>query len=175
MEWCQQCGVLNRPEPAIGVDDEGDPACGLHAMKRNDPEVQTSKAKLDAIRRPAPTAKGQIAPPVKEKSMPRAPKTFAPRTCICGCNQAFVPTGSTQRYMPGHKPKPTAVAVKTPKKAALKVTIPEGRLIGLAVPGKEPNLVDLGKLKRDLQAKLAAIELIEQTVNSYGNSHQTVA
>lgn len=54
---------------------------------------------------------------------------------------------------------------KAAKSVAKKAKPPQstGRITNITVPGLEPKLVDLGKLKRDLLAKLAAIELIEKT------------
>lgn len=36
MAWCMQCGASNRPTPAIGVDDEGEPACTGHMVTKKD-------------------------------------------------------------------------------------------------------------------------------------------
>jgi hypothetical protein len=130
----------------------------MHAVKRNDPEVQTNKTKLDAIRRPAPVMQRQVADPVKEMNMARSAAVFPQRVCICGCGQSFTPSGPSQKFFPGHKPKyKPAKAVKTaaPKKAVAKSPEPAK---AMALPG----LVDLGKLKADLLAKLAAIELVEK-------------
>jgi len=35
MKWCMQCGALNRPEKAIGVDEDGEPACVLHRIRES--------------------------------------------------------------------------------------------------------------------------------------------
>jgi hypothetical protein len=136
----------------------------MHAVKRNDPEVQRTKTKLDAIRRPASVTQRPVAQPAKEKVMERAPKVFQPRQCLC-CGETFLPTGSTQRFAPGHKPKKTAA---TPVKAAPANKASASRTaaeFGIKAPKAEPlcGLVDLAKLKCDLLAKLAAVELIEKT------------
>lgn len=33
MTWCIQCGETGRPERAVGVDVDGEPACGLHRVR----------------------------------------------------------------------------------------------------------------------------------------------
>jgi outer membrane biosynthesis protein TonB len=162
--WCLQCGEESRPQPSVGVDEDGEPACMMHAVKRNDPEIQTTKTKLDAIRRPAPTAQCQIAQPVKETSMERSAAVFAKKVCACGCGQEFMPTGAASKFFPGHKPKykPANVAKGSPKKSAIKT----GADQGLKATKAEPlgGLVDLGKLKCDLLAKLAALELVAKAL-----------
>ena len=154
-QWCMQCGELNRLEPAIGLDEDGEPACSMHAVKRNDVEVSTSKAKLDAIRRPAPGAQRPIAQPVKEKPMDPV------RICKCGCGTE-VPASNRFSYISGHRArKPHGHAkLGRPKKAAIATAE-----LGMKAPiADSSSMVDLGKLKCDLLAKLAAIELIEKTL-----------
>jgi hypothetical protein len=129
----------------------------MHAVKRNDVEVSTNKAKLDAIRRPASGTQRPIAQPVKEKPMDPV------RLCKCGCGTE-VPASNRFSYINGHRArKPHGQAKRgRPKKAAV-ATAAE---LGMKAPKAEPlcGLVDLGKLKCDLLAKLAAIELIEKTL-----------
>lgn len=36
-EWCFQCGVAQKPERAIGWDEDGEPACALHSVKAKKP------------------------------------------------------------------------------------------------------------------------------------------
>ena len=153
MEWCQQCGVVNRPQPAIGVDEDGDPACSTHAVRRNDPEIQTNKTKLDAIRRPASVTQRPAAQPAKESVMERL--------CKCGCGTE-VPASNRFSFIKGHIKRGKRAKAAKPSKVVIK-TAAEARH---QAPKAEPlcGLVDLGKLKCDLLAKLAAIELIEKTL-----------
>jgi len=37
MTWCMQCGVSNKPVPAIGLDVEGEPACAMHRDRQVQP------------------------------------------------------------------------------------------------------------------------------------------
>jgi hypothetical protein len=182
---------MNRPELAIGVDEDGDPACALHAVKRNDVEVQINKTKLDAIRRPAPVMQRQVADPVKEMNMSleNAPKCLAPdcevrtNSAVGYCakhyflsktkNQGEAPTctvcGETLR-----RDNATGLCKKHrgpshPKKAAApkkKAVVKAAAALGIKAPKAEPlcGLVDLGKLKCDLLAKLAAVELVEKAL-----------
>ena len=53
MSWCLQCGSKGSPERAIGVDDEGEPACAMH---RSRPEFnqdfvdkQMKQFKIDSV------------------------------------------------------------------------------------------------------------------------------
>lgn len=33
-QFCFQCGVAGKPEPASGVDDDGEPACAMHRLRK---------------------------------------------------------------------------------------------------------------------------------------------
>jgi hypothetical protein len=139
------------------VDDDGEPACSVHAVKRNDPEVQTNKAKLDAIRRPAPVTQRPIAQPVKENIMNEQ------RCCKCGCGTE-VPASNRFSYINGHRAhKPHGSAKRGRPKKIVAEAAPKS-IVPFVKADLTCGLVDLGKLKCDLLAKLAAIELIEKTL-----------
>lgn len=53
MAWCLQCGSEGRPELAVGVDEDGEPACVFHRVKPNKVEseapspLQTTQKEAD--------------------------------------------------------------------------------------------------------------------------------
>jgi hypothetical protein len=159
--WCMQCATagVRAANVAVGVDDDGEPACSMHAVKRNDVEVQTNKAKLDAIRRPAPVTQRQIAQPVKENIMNEQ------RFCKCGCGTE-VPASNRFSYINGHRArKPHGHAkLGRPKKAVVEAAA----VPGIKAPKAQslPTLVDLAALRAKLHAQLAAIDLIEGAIGA---------
>ena len=96
--------------------------------------------------------------------MERAIPTYVPKECACGCETMFTPAGARSSFAPGHKP--SGGQHKASSKATTKAVRKTAAELGIKAPKAEPlcGLVDLGKLKCDVLAKLAAIELIEKTL-----------
>jgi len=94
-----------------------------------------------------------------------------PPTCtVCGENlRRDNATGLCKKHRSNSHPNKAAQPKPTPKKYANvtigRISVPAAAM-GIKAPKAEPlyGLVDLGKLKCDLLAKLAAIELIEKTL-----------
>lgn len=138
-QWCMQCGALGKPEPASGVDEDGEPACGVHRVKP--PEL------------PAPQTT-VTQPETREETM----KQQDLKKCLGyerGCGEMIGPKKELcdrcyrrRWYVETH---PKAKSKKTnggadPKALALQL----------------PPHVDLAALKAELQRKLEAIQIVEQ-------------
>ena len=159
MTWCLQCGATSRPEVAIGVDEDGEPACGLHADKSKGTPM------LRSLPRPVPLAPQPVASraiaPVKEKPvMQRAKPTFAAKTCACGCGEQFNPAGPRSIYKDGHKPG--AAPMSPPIKIKLKRKPVQASAIRGGASDPKQSASPLAQLKAELLEKLAAIEVVEK-------------
>jgi hypothetical protein len=156
MEWCFQCGVEGRPSKAVGVDEDGEPACSGHQVKEIGADLNAAAASRTAVSAPIGFGKkseaAQIKPaapsPVQikqEKEM----KTFKPRTCVCGCNEAFEPTGTTQRFKEGHKPAKAKLrtGAKKPRNVPLHLRVDEGAAGGCSQSAERVIILQLGESK----------------------------
>jgi hypothetical protein len=70
VSWCFQCGVAGKPEQAVGWDEDGEPACGLHRLKAQRP------FNLEDVSRGS--THGQVPERVAEKSSPIIPAAPSP-------------------------------------------------------------------------------------------------
>jgi hypothetical protein len=104
VSWCFQCGVASKPERAVGWDEDGEPACGLHRVKADRP------LKFKDVSRGS--THGLAPERVAEKSSPTLPAAPSPvqikqestmeRTCKCGCG-GTVPATNRFSYINGHR------------------------------------------------------------------------
>jgi hypothetical protein len=144
-EWCLQCGTDGKPERAIGVDEDGEPACGLHRVKEIGAGLNAAGDKgpvpfprtpvpapvvfKQAAERPAPDPRYGVTKAVSSAAdqqptaAPSPVQTSAKekvmggkeKQCPCGCGTMFTATGNRQVYAPGHKPAEKKSKSKTPK------------------------------------------------------------
>ena len=150
MAWCLQCGIAGRTERAIGIDEDGEHACGLHAVNRAGVET----VKVSAVQ-PEKSKPMQSAPAVSTSSQSKTcpgvlgkpcGKEIGARAEVCGACYA-------RRLYHQNKPK----TAKKPKKLT-------------TVPAKvfASGTTDLAALKAKLLAGLADIEVVEKLAGLIG-------
>jgi len=98
MKWCMQCGALNRPEKAIGVDEDGEPACSMHCVKSNAVTVE-------------PAAPSPLQATEREKADMAIERTYS-RTCSCGCGGELK---GRWPYLKGHNKSEGGALPKKPR------------------------------------------------------------
>lgn len=108
---------------------------------------------------------------------PKVVRTYAPRVCICGCGESFVPTGVAHKYKEGHKPKAVKKALGGGRRKKIKAAKPgkASALATVAAPvGDAPEMVTvrvpataLDRLILMLPAKLKA-SAIEKLLGELG-------
>lgn len=159
MAWCLQCGSAGKPEPAAGVDEDGEPACVFHRAKP--PAIELPPCIAEPIKaRPNRSSKAEAPQPETSEAMKRntelkkcpgyekdCQNQIGLRKELCGACYA------RRHYHQTHA---------APKKA-FKVKAPKGREAAQSHADiRGGGAIDLGALKADLQSKLAAIELVEK-------------
>lgn len=136
MSWCLQCGSSGTPERAVGWDEDGEPACGMHRLKAERPlilapAIESPPMIAEPIQKPA-AAPSPVQTSAKETVMVSA------KQCVCGCKTDFLPTGNRQLYAPGHKPikpKTNAKSAKSGKSLNPISARPDLRqIVGIQVP-----------------------------------------
>jgi hypothetical protein len=86
--WCQKCGEQGKPEPAVGLDEDGDLACAIHSAKIEIP------VKLKCFDSAAPS---RLEATEKEKT----DMANEAKVCACGCGSEL-PTGYKWSRLRGH-------------------------------------------------------------------------
>lgn len=115
MSWCFQCGELGTPEKATGVDDDGEPACALHAKR--EPRKFDSKFVEQRLK--------QFHGNESEAEMAKGDP------CACGCGELV--KGNRHTYVRGHKPKHDAteepeVSEPTTTEPVVHLTLPVSKV-----------------------------------------------
>jgi hypothetical protein len=143
-EWCFQCGVAQKPERAIGWDEDGEPACALHQVKEIGAGLNAAAASRTAVSAPIgstkapgltaagvsevtratardtgnrqiPAAPSPAQTSVKEKSMANNKGAREPRPCpVEGCGREIAACYMNQHLRAAHGTEAAGVAV--PKK-----------------------------------------------------------
>jgi hypothetical protein len=105
VSWCFQCGVASRPSKAVGVDEDGEPACSGHQVKEIGAGLNAAAASRTAVSAPIGFGKKAEAAQIK----PAAPspvqikqESTMERTCKCGCG-GTVPATNRFSYINGHR------------------------------------------------------------------------
>jgi hypothetical protein len=88
--WCLQCGIDGTPEPAIGVDVDGEPACGFHRVRTDSIFLEGKTKVVSAAPSPLPTTK------------PKEADMAVGQPCACGCGEPCKSNASA--YVKGHNP-----------------------------------------------------------------------
>jgi hypothetical protein len=143
-EWCFQCGVAQRPQRAVGWDEDGEPACSGHAKRATNPlkldrpaEAQVAETLVSVHSYPGQFVNEEEK---EEAAAPSPVQTSAKeivmggneKQCQCGCGTVFTATGNRQLYAPGHKPAPK-------KKARIKAPTPKARKSAVQVYDRALN------------------------------------
>ena len=140
MAWCLQCGVKHELNVAVGQDEDGEPACRMHAIKSDvKSAVQPEKSKA---------METKLCPGVLGKP---CQKEIGARAEVCGA--CYARRLYHQNKKRGGKTKATKSPAAQPRKAAKADGSPASY---------GPGAIDLGALKAKLLAQLAAIELVEK-------------
>jgi hypothetical protein len=66
MSWCYQCGAEGRPTRACGVDEDGEPACLGHALKKLGAGLNAAAGRVPTV--PAPIQPAAAPSPVQTKA-----------------------------------------------------------------------------------------------------------
>lgn len=112
MSWCLQCGLSGKPERAVGVDEDGEPACTFHRVKEigsglNAASALQARVPLSVQLKPAAAPSPVQTSAVEESSMDNK------RTCSCGCGAEL---RSRWPYVKGHNKVEGGATVAAPKK-----------------------------------------------------------
>lgn len=159
MQWCMQCGTENQPRLAVGMDDEGEPACVAHKVKT-----------FEEINRGTPReAKPVAVQPETSKPMNRVnPDEMRQCPGVLGkpCDVLIGPRkevcGKCYARRLYHQGKNGATKPKVKAKPAKKFVGPEA-IVDVSIPlGDSP----LATLKARLQLDLAAVEAVERLLGS---------
>jgi hypothetical protein len=129
-EWCFQCGVAQRPQRAVGWDEDGEPACSGHAKRAANPlkldrpaEVQVAETPVSVHSYPGQFVneeeKEEAAAPSPVQTSAKEAVMVSAKQCVCGCKTEFLPTGNRQLYAPGHKPIKPKTNAKSAKSGNL--------------------------------------------------------
>jgi hypothetical protein len=168
MSWCQQCGVANRPEVAIGVDEDGDPACAMHAVKGNKEKLMNLEDAPKCLASDCEArTKSKVGYCAKHFFLSYSKNKGAAPTCsVCGETlRRDNATGLCKQHRGNTHPQKAATPKKAVVKKAAASNIRRGdELIDRFLERPSVGHVDLVKIKADLMAKLAAIELIEAMI-----------
>lgn len=149
--WCLQCAIEHKAYAAVGLDEDGEPACAVHAKRE---PAKFDEAFIDSrfqqLREPAPPKRVE---PAAVKPAPRQEKTemFTKKQCI-DCGTEFTATGNAAKRCEDCKAASKASAKKTTRKKTAKRAEPAN---------EQPASTPLAALKAKLQRELAAIETVE--------------
>jgi hypothetical protein len=130
MTWCMQCGTVGKPEPAIGVDAEGDPACAMHRDRQVQPakfnasflekRMKQFREKPETFDKVEPAAPSPLQATEQEKADMAAERTYS-RTCSCGCGAELK---GRWPYLKGHNKSDGGALPK--KEKAYRLKVPKG-------------------------------------------------
>lgn len=156
MAWCLQCGSAGKPEPAAGVDEDGEPACVFHRAKP--PAIELPPCIAEPIKaRPIEAVKAEATQPETSEAMETKKCPGYEKDCLnrIGLRKEICGTCYARRaYQQKQAGKKRAFKVKAPK--------------GVKLPNPEPSTLDrmgvegLGALKDMLKRRLEAVEAVER-------------
>jgi hypothetical protein len=162
--FCFQCGNERRPVMAVGVDEDGEPACVGHQVKgKMTVESIEPAPSTQVVYEPAAAPSPVQTSAVEAKAMRNEPN-FKPKQCI-DCDVDFIPTGARSQRCEGCAINRETATNK--KKKAIK--LPPTKVVGISVlnaaPASETAPIHLSAEKFDklwnllsLADKAAAIE-----------------
>lgn len=131
-KWCMQCGEENRPEMAVGVDADGEPACAVHKIQGGENEMpDQTKSCGGVLDKPCP-----------------ASNIIGSRAEVCGA--CYARRLYHQKKNGGERKLQQR---KKPRANGQRLNLPQSPSEGVAF---------LFRLKAKLLAQLAAIELVEK-------------
>lgn len=162
MAWCMQCGSAGTPELAMGVDEDGEPACAIHRIREPGEMTlaETARRLKAAVSKPAKFATATSAPspqPAVQKReeavMGTQSSGVRPTTTCVECGKKLAQFMLDRHIKAKH-------GVETPK---LSVAIAPLRVSGEDVMKLHgfSGQGSVALLKADLQQKLAQVEAVE--------------
>ena len=145
--WCLQCGIEHNNNLAVGRDEDGEPACAMHATKSFQEINRAQRPAVQPETSKTMSNEEKLCPGVLGKPCP-ATKMISARKEVCGACYAR----GYYHMKNGAKTKREARAV-APKKAHRKpAAVPE---IGL-----QSTLGDLQVIKAKLLTDLNAVDTV---------------
>lgn len=99
MSWCLQCGSSGTPERAVGWDEDGEPACGMHRLKAERPlilapAIESPPMIAEPIQKPAAAPSPVQTSAAKESTMMSGPQ---PKVKCPNCSRIIA-----SHQMPNH-------------------------------------------------------------------------
>jgi len=139
MTWCLQCGIEHRNVPALGTDEDGEPACQGH---------------MKAAVRPQQNSQPETSEPMK-KAKKKCPGFERECQEMIGLGKELCSRCYTRRSYRSHRPR---------KNTALPDPRPARKTNGYRRSGHAPSglIRELAALKAKLLAEIQAIEDVER-------------
>jgi len=165
MTWCLQCGVEHHPVAAVGQDEEGEPACAAHAVKKGEGMDLKDAPKCKAPDCEVHT-KSKVGYCAKHYFLSKTKNQGTPPSCsVCG---ETLRRNNATRLCKKHRG--SAGHGKTTAKPARK-----SKANGTNGHAAAPQLqggkwVDLEALRVSLQRKLDVLSQVEQMLSDAARS-----